>query len=393
MSDSLTSEQKMLVDIAKDITESYGESYFREKRLADEEPEEYIEEIADAGFFGIPIPTEYGGEGMGMEELVYAIEAIGEAGGWDIVGRFTLNTVFGGVVLSKYGTEEQKEEYLPDIASGDIQWALGVTEAKTGSNMLRTQTFAERDGDEFVINGEKAFNSGLEGADGYTFLARTKKFEDVDRRTDGLTVFLIDPDADGIEYEPVDLDIYWPAGEHTYTVHIDDLRVHESQVIGEVHEGFDPIFEVLNPERISVAAEHISRGRWAIDKAVDRAKEREVWGEPIGAHQGIQHPLAQAYADVETASTMVKRAARAYDDELDNVGELSNMAHLKAGQAGFDATDAAVETYGGASSVADYGITAVWSLARHQRIAPVTDNMKLNYIANNVLGLPRSYGV
>jgi acyl-CoA dehydrogenase len=393
MSEELTSEQKMLVDIARDITESYGESYFREKRLADEEPEEYIEEIADAGFFGIPIPVEYGGEGMGMEELVYAIEAIGEAGGWDIVGRFTLNTVFGGVVLSKYGTEEQKEKYLPGIASGDINWALGVTEAQTGSNMLRTNTFAERDGDEFVINGEKVFNSGLEGADGYTFLARTKKFEDVDRRTDGLTVFLIDPDADGIEYEPVDLDIYWPAGENTFTVHIDDLRVHESQVIGEVHEGFNPIFEVLNPERVSVAAEHISRGRWAIDKAVDRAKEREVWGEPIGAHQGIQHPLAQAYADVETASSMVKRAAKAYDEGLDNVGELSNMAHLKAGQAGFDAADAAVETYGGASAVADYGITAVWSLARHQRIAPVTDNMKLNYIANNVLGLPRSYGI
>lgn len=393
MSESLTQEQQMLVDIAVDITENFGESYFREKRLADEEPEEYIDKIAEAGFFGIPIPVEYGGEGMGMEELVYAIEAIGEAGGWDIVGRFTLNTVFGGVVLSKYGTEEQKEEYLPKIANGSLQWALGVTEPKAGSNMLRTNTFAERDGDEFVINGEKVFNSGLEGADGYTFLARTKPFEEVDRRTDGLTVFLIDPDADGIEYEPVDLDIYWPAGENTFTVHIDDLRVHESQVIGEVHEGFDPIFEVLNPERISVAAEHISRGRWAINKAVERAKEREVWGEPIGAHQGIQHPLADAYADVETASTMVHRAARAYDQGHDNVGELSNIAHLKAGEAGFEATDVAVETYGGASAVSDYGITAVWSLARHQRIAPVTDNMKLNYIANNVLGLPRSYGV
>lgn len=393
MSEELTQEQRLLVDTARRITESYGESYFREKRLADEAPTEYLDEIADAGFFGIPIPTEYGGEGMGMLELVHAIEAIGEAGGWDIVGRFTLNTVFGGVVLAEYGTEEQKEEHLPKLASGEAHWALGVTEANAGSNMLRTGTFAERDGDEFVINGEKAFNSGVEGADGYTFLARTTKFEDVDRRTDGLTVFLVDPEDPAVEYEPVDLDIHWPAGERTFTVHIDDLRVHESQVIGEVDQGFDPIFQVLNPERISVAAEHISRGRWAIDRAVDRANEREVWGEPIGAHQGVQHPLADAYASVETASTMTKRAARAFDAGRDNVGELANIAHYKAGEAGFEAADVAVETFGGASSVADYGITAVWSLARHQRIAPVTDNMKLNYIANNVLGLPRSYGV
>jgi acyl-CoA dehydrogenase len=237
------------------------------------------------------------------------------------------------------------------------------------------------------------FNSGVAQAEGYTFLARTTKFEDVDRRTDGLTVFLVDPDDPAVTYEPVDVDIYWPAGEHTYTVHIDDLRVHESQVIGEVDEGFDPIFEVLNPERVSVAAEHIARGRWALDQAVDRANEREVWGEPIGAHQSVQHPLADAYASIETASTITERAARAYDEGYDNLGELTNIAHYKAGEAGFEAADAAVEIFGGASAVADYGITAVWSLARHQRIAPLTDNMKLNYIANNVLGLPRSYGV
>ncbi|WP_255152056.1 acyl-CoA dehydrogenase family protein [Halorarius halobius] len=385
-------EQTMLVETAKDIVDEYGESYFREKRLADEEPEEFVEDLADAGFFGIPIPVEYGGQGMGMLDLVYAIEAIAEAGGWDAVAKFTLNTVFGGVVLSKFGTEEQKEEYLPKIADGEMDWALGVTEANTGSNMLNTQTFAERDGDEFVINGEKAFNSGLDQADGYTLLTRTKTMEESDRRTDGLTVFLVDPDADGIEYEPVDLDIYWPAGENTFTVHIDDLRVHESQAIGEIHGGFAPIFEVLNPERISTAAEHLGRGWWVLDKAVQRAKDREVWGEPIGAHQAIQHPLAQSYVDMKSASTMVKRAAWAYDQGQDNVGELSNIGHLQAGNAAFEAADNAVETFGGGSAVADYGIAAVWSLARHQQIAPVTDHMKLNFIANNVLDLPRSYG-
>ena len=388
----MTAEQKLLVTTAREITERFGESYFRDKRLANEEPVEYVETIAEAGFFGIPIPIEYGGEGMGLLDLVYAIEALGEAGGWDAIGKFTLNTVFGGIVISEFGTEEQKEAYLPKIASGELNWSLGVTEPNTGSNMLRTTTFAERDGEEFVINGEKIFTSGLDQADGYTLLTRTKRYEDVDRRTDGLTVFLVDPDADGIEYEQVDLDIHWPAGDNTFIVHLDDVRVHESRIIGDLHGGFAPIFTVLNPERVSTSSEHLGRGKWVLNKAVERAKDREVWGEPIGKHQGIQHPLAEAYANLVTASTMVKRAAAAYDNGADNVGELANIAHFKAGEAGFEAADTAVETYGGGSAAAEYGIAAVWSLARHQRIAPIPDNMKLNYIANNVLGLPRSYG-
>lgn len=387
-----SSEVRMLIENAKDIINSYGASYFREKRLAEEEPTEAIDDLADQGYFGIPLPEAYGGEGLGLAELVAAIEAIGRSGGWDIVTRFTLNTVFGGLVISEYGTPEQKETYLPQIAAGEMDWALGVTEPDTGSNMLRTKTFAERDGDEFVINGEKAFNSGLDTADGYTLLTRTRPFDEVERRTDGLTVFLVDPDSEGIDYEPITLDTYWPAGDNTFTVHIDDLRVHESAIIGEVDDGFSPIFDVLNPERISTAAEHIARGRWALDKAVEQASERTVWDEPIGAHQAIQHPLAQAYADIEAASTMVHRAAWAFDTNRQTVGELSTIAHLLAGNAAFDAADAAVETFGGASAVADYGIAAVWSLTRHQQIAPVTDNMKRNFIANNVLNLPRSYG-
>lgn len=386
-------EHRLLVDSAKDIIDGFGETYFRDRRIQDEEPEEFVDAIADAGFFGIPLPTEYGGEGMGMLDLVYAIEALGEAGGWDALGQFTLNTVFGGLVTAKYGTEAQKEEYLPGIASGDVHWALGVTEPNTGLNMLRTSTVADRDGEEFVINGEKVFTSGLDKADGYTLLTRTTDISDVDRRSDGLTVFIVDPDDPAIEYEEIDLDMYWPAGEGTYTVHIDDLRVHESNVMGEVDRGFDPIFDVLNPERISTAAEHLGRGKWALSEAVDRAKEREVWGEPIGAHQGVQFPLAESYADLESASTMVKRAAAAYDTGADRIEELTNIAHLKAGRAGYQAADAAVETFGGSSFVSEYGIAAVWSLSRHQKIAPIPDNMKLNSIANNVLNLPRSYGI
>jgi acyl-CoA dehydrogenase len=385
-------EQRLFVQTAEQIVNDYGETYFREKRLNQEEPKEFLDEIAEAGFFGIPLPEEYGGEGLGMLEVSLAIRALGRAGAWEHLSRFTTNTVFGGLTLSKYGTEEQKERHLPNLAAGKEVWALGVTEPNAGSNMLRTGTFAERDGDEFVLNGNKVFNSGLDVAEKYVILTRTKAFDEVDNRTDGLTLFLADPEDDGIEYEPVDLDIFWPAGHNTFTVHIDDLRLSEDQILGELHNGFKPVFDVLNPERISTASEHIARGKWVLDKAVNYAKEREVWGEPIGAHQGVQHPLAESYADLESAATMLDKAATAADKGNDNATELTNLAHLKSADASFDAADNAMETYGGTSSVADHGIAAVWSLVRHQKIAPITRNMKLNYIANNVINLPRSYG-
>lgn len=388
----LSQEQRLFVQTAKDIVNDYGETYFREKRLEEEEPEEFLDEIGKAGFFGIPLPEEYGGEGLGMHELALVIRALGEAGAWEHLSRFTTNTVFGGLTLAQYGTEEQKERHLPNLARGEEVWALGVTEPDAGSNMLRTDTFAERNGDEFVLNGSKVFNSGLDVAEGYVILTRTKRFDDVDKRTDGLTLFIADPEDDGIKYEPVDLDIFWPAGHRTFTVHIDDLRLHEDQILGELHEGFKPIFNVLNPERISTASEHIARGKWVLNKAVDFAKQREVWGEPIGAHQGIQHPLAESYADLESASTMLDKAATSTDKGNDDAAELTNLAHLKAADASYQAADNAMETYGGTSAVADNGIAAVWSLVRHQKIAPITRNMKLNYIANNVINLPRSYG-
>jgi len=383
----------MLMQSAETIVEDFGASYFREKRLAGEEPTAFLEEVESAGFFGIPLPVEYGGEGMGMYELSLAIEALGTAGAWEFTSRFTTTTVFGGLTLANYGTDEQKDTHLSDIAAGKETWTLGVTESGAGSNMLRTETTAERDGDEFVVNGSKVWNSGLDRAEMYVILTRTKPFDEVEERTDGLTLFLAAPEADGIEYEPIEADIHRPAGHETFTVHIDNLRVHESQILGELHRGIEPLFDILNPERISTGSEQLARGKWALDQAVDYAKEREVWGEPIGAHQGVQHPLAESYADLSSANLLLKRAAEAFDEGEEGQGELANLAHLKVADAAFDAADNAVETFGGASAAADHGITAVWSVCRHQQIAPITRNMKLNYIANNVLDLPRSYGV
>lgn len=389
----MSKTQELLVKTAEDICDRFGDSYFKEKRMADEKPEEFVDAMTEAGFFGIPIPTEYGGEGLGLIETVYAIEAFSVGGGWFDLGGLTSNVFFTGMV-NQYGTEEQKEEYLPKMASREHTWSIGVTEPESGTNMLATKTFAERDGDEFVINGEKAFNSGLGVRDVYALVTRTKRADEVDKRTDGFTLFLVEnpSDREGIDLDPVDLDMYWYPEEHTYFVYFDDFRIPEEQVLGEIDGGVKPIFSMVNAERISTAAAHVGRGKWALEQAVDRAKSREVWGEPIGAHQGISLPLAEAYSELETASTMVKRAAVAFDNGQDNVGELANIAHLEASKAGFNACDVAVETFGGASSMNDYGIMQVWSLERHQCIAPLPENMKLNFIANNVLGLPRSYG-
>lgn len=387
-----TETQRMLVETAREIVEGFGESYFREKRLANEAPTEYLDAVADAGFFGIPFPEAFGGEGMGMLEVVFAIEALGRAGAWSPLLPFTENVAIGGQILLKHGTDEQKRTYIPRIVDDDMSWAIGVTEPNTGTNMLRTSTFARREGDEFVVSGEKIFNSGLDAADRYVLLTRTKRFEDVDDRRDGLTVFLVDPGEPAIEYAPIDINVHWPLGQQTYTVHIDDLRVHESQICGGLHDGAEVIWSALTPERITTGMAHVARGWWALDRAVDYATTREVWGEPIGAHQGVQHPLARAHADLLTASTMVKRAANAYDSEATNTSELANVAHLQAGDAAFDAADAAMETFGGSSVAAEEGLAAVWGLLRHQRIAPLPDNMKLNYLAHNVLDLPRSYG-
>jgi acyl-CoA dehydrogenase len=379
--------EQMIRSSVSDIAESYGEDYFREKEYEGEFPEEFWNDLGDGGWLGAHIPEEYGGQGMGLQELVVITEEIIKGGGFSTVIELT-HLTFGGVILAAHGTEEQKQRWLPEIAAGEVPWSLGVTEPDAGLNTLNITTSAEKDGDEWVIDGRKIFISAAEEAARITVLARSLAPDDADDRTHGFTLFNIDPEDSNVDYDEIPLGIWWP--DPTYNLYLDDVRVHESQVVGDVHEGFRHVFDTLNTERVVTATTANSVGHYAIDKAVEYANEREVFDAPIGSHQAIQHPLADAYADLEAARMLNHKAAWLYDNDKD-AGPAANMANLRSSQAAWDATDAAVQTFGGMSASAELPISKMHQYVRHERIAPVSEQMQRNYIGHHLLGMPQSY--
>jgi len=382
-----TELERTIRSSVREIAESYGEEYFREKENAGEFPREFWSDLGDGGWLGAHIPEEYGGQGLGMEELVIIAEEIIMGGGFATAVELT-HLTFGGVTLAAHGSEAQKSEWLPKIALGEVPWALGVTEPDAGLNTLDITTTAEKDGDEYVINGRKIFISNAAEAARITVLARTLPKEEADRRSHGFSVFLIDPDDDDVDYDEIDLDIWWP--DATYNLYFDDVRVHESQLVGEENKGMHHLFDTLNTERIVTATTTNSIGRYAVRKAADYANDRVVFDEPIGGHQAIQHPLADAYADLQNARLMIRKAAWLYDNDKD-AAAASNITNLTSSQAAWDACDAAVQTFGGMSASADIPVSKMHQYVRHERIVPVSEQMQRNYIGHNVLGLPRSY--
>ena len=386
---ALSEEHELMKTAVKDIASQYGNDYWQDVHAEHRVPEEIFEDLAEGGWFGIPLPEEYGGHGLGLLDTVVVMEALCEAHCWETTFRFTMSTVFGGISLTEHGSEEQKERYLPSIANGEDVWALGMTEPDAGLNSARISTAAEKDGDEYVINGRKQWISGMEFADHLLLMTRTTPYEEADSRFDGLTMFIVDPEADGIEYSEIPLDMYYT--EPTYDLFIDDLRVHEDQILGEVGAGMQHVFSMLNVERITAALSAWGAGKEALDKGVQYAKDRAVWSEPIGAHQAIQHPLAEAHMKMESARTQLRKAAWQYDNQVGDVGEVSNIANYLACQAAWEACEASMTTHGGMSASQEMGIAAAWGVARHQRTGPVSEEMILNYIGQNILGLPRSY--
>jgi acyl-CoA dehydrogenase len=383
-----TEEHRLMVSAVKDIASDFDEDYWREVRADNRMPLEFHERLAEGGWLGIPFPEEYGGQGMGLLEHVIVIEALAEAGAWIGANGMVTGTIFGGLSILAHGDEETRQEYLPAIADGQL-WALGVTEPEAGLNTANITTFAERDGDEYVINGQKQWTSGMNHADQLLLLTRTTKKEDADSPYDGLTMFICDPQDPAIEYSEIPLDIYFT--EKTYQVHIDDLRVPESAILGEKGKGLRQIFATLNTERVTTAAQNWGAGLHTLNVASEHAKNRVVWSEPIGAHQAIQHPLADAYADLETARLAIEKAAWQYDHQEGDVGEASNIANLQAGKAAFAAAEAAMTTLGGMSASSEMGVAAAWEFIRHSRSVPVSEEMIRNYLGTHSLGLPRSY--
>jgi len=385
----LSQEHELMKNVVLDIADQYDDGYWQEVHAEKRPPTEIFEDLADDGWFGAPLPETYGGQGLDLLDTVVILEALCEGHCWETTFRFTMSTVFGGISIVENGTEEQKERYLPDIANGQDVWALGMTEPDAGLNSSRMTTRAEKDGDEYVINGRKQWISGMDFADHLLLVARTTPLEEVGRKFDGLTMFIVDPEADGIDYSEIPLDLYYT--EPTYDLFIDDLRVHEEQVLGEVGKGMYQIFGMLNVERITAALSAWGAGKEAHDQAVQYANDREVWSEPIGAHQAIQHPLADTHAKMESARTQLRKAAWQYDEQVGDVGEASNVANYLACKAAWEACEASMTTHGGMSASQEMGIAACWGVARHQRTGPVSEEMILNHIGQHVLGLPRSY--
>lgn len=380
--------ERMIRSSVRDLMEQYDEEYWREIRSTGEFPEAAWNDLAEHGWLGVSIPEEYGGQGMGIRELAIVIEEVSAAGAWPLGLKFVLSPLFGGETLTAHGTAEQKEEWLPKIADGEARWALGVTEPDAGLNTTNISTRAERDGDEYVVSGQKTWCSGAADADRITVLARTLPKEKADKPSHGFSVLLVDPEDPNVDLNEIPLDGYFP--DPTYTVHFDDVRVHESNLVGDEHEGLYQVFDTLNTERITTAACAAGTGRYALERASEYANDREVFDAPIGSHQAIQHPLADAYADIEAGALMNEKAAWLYD-QGETAGTEANLANLLCCKAGWEACEAATTTFGGMSLSREMGITAMNSYVRHLRIAPVSEEMIRNYIAEQELGLPRSY--
>jgi acyl-CoA dehydrogenase len=371
----------------REVCADFPDNYWRELDARREYPEAFIEAMTKSGYLGALIPEEYGGLGLTLTETTIILEEINRSGGNAQPAHAQVYVM--GTVL-KHGSEEQKREYLPKIASGELRLqAFGVTEPEAGSDTTRLRTTAVRDGDHYVVNGRKMYISRVQHSDLMVLLARTTPLDQVQRKSEGLSVFLIDlreAVGNGLTVKPRRVMI----NNETNELVFEDLRVPASSLIGEEGKGFRYILDGMNAERILIAAECIGNGMWFVDHATRRAGERVVFGRPIGQNQGIQFPIARAYISVEAADLMRFRAAELFE-RGEPCGAEANMSLLLAADASWEAANAAMQTFGGYSFDAEYDIERKFRETRLFQVAPISTNLILSYVAEHVLGLPRSF--
>jgi len=383
-------EQRLIVDTAAKVGEKYGLEYWRDLDARKAFPRELWQSVCSAGLAAAALPQEYGGSGLGMLELAMIIETLAASGAGSTVGQlFMNNSIFGGVSIARFGTEEMKRAYLPKLASGEMLFCMALTEPNAGSNSLEIETFARRDGNGFRINGRKIWITGVPEADKVLTIARTKRRDEVSRRTEGITMFLVDRDREGLTHSAIE-----KVGTNTLTsslVYFDDVWAGPDEIIGTLDGGWRELLDVLNTERIVTAACLVGTCDLAIRLAVDYANTRKVFGDtPIGAYQGLQFPLAQAYAESECARLMNYKAASLFDNGLP-YGTEANVAKLIASQAAQLATERAMQTMGGMGFAKESHVERLWRDARLFRFAPISEEMILNFIAQHYMMLPRSY--
>ncbi|MFI6699855.1 acyl-CoA dehydrogenase family protein [Streptomyces sp. NPDC050509] len=360
-------------------------------------------EAGALGYLGVNLPEEYGGGGGGIAELSLVLEELGAAGCPLLL--MIVSPAICGTVIARFGTEAQKRQWLPGLADGSRTMAFGITEPDAGSNSHRITTTARRDdqGDGWILNGRKVFVSGVDIADATLVVGRTEG-----RTGNGATgslkpcLFIVPRDADGFARTPIDMELQ--AVEKQFELVLDDVRLPADALVGDEDAGLRQLFAGLNPERVMTAAYALGMARYALDRAVEYAKTRQVWAAPIGAHQAIAHPLAQSHIEIELAELMLRKAAHLYDagdsaeggagggaGEGTGAGEAANMAKYAAGEACVRAVDRAVHTLGGNGLTREYGLASLVTAARVARIAPVSREMILNYVSHQSLGLPKSY--
>jgi hypothetical protein len=380
-----TQERQELRKAVAKLGAKYGRDYFEKAAAEGRKTTELWNEAGALGYLGVAVPEEYGGGGGDIGDLAAVCEELAAAGSPLLL--MVVSPAIVGTIIAQYGTEDQKKALLPGLADGSSTFAFSITEPDAGSNSHEITTTATRDGDDWVLNGTKTYISGVDEASHVLVVSRT-----ADHKTGNLkpALFLVPTDVDGFTYHEIDMGIVSP--EKQFTLFFDDVRVPSDALIGSEDAGIDQLFAGLNPERIMGASFALGTARLALAKAQEYAQQRQVWKAPIGSHQAIAHPLAESYIEIEMARLMTQKAAALLvAGDLMLAGEAANMAKYAAGEAVCHAVDRAIQTHGGNGLANEYGLVQMLAGSRLSRIAPVSKEMVLNFIAQFSLGLPKSY--
>ncbi len=385
MTFTLTDEQRALKAAVYELCKQYPPEYWRELDAKREYPEAFVSELTKAGYLAALIPQEYGGAGLGMMEAAIILEEINHSGGNAAACHAQMYIM--GTVL-RHGSEAQKRQYLPKIATGELRLqAFGVTEPNSGSDTTKLQTTAARKGDRYVVNGQKIFISRVLQSDLMLLLARTTPVDQLKKKTEGLSVFLIDiRGLKGLEVRPLRMMM----NHSTNALFFDNVEIPAESLIGLEGKGFAYILDGMNAERILVASDSLGDGRWFIEKAVAYAGQRVIFGKAIGANQGVQFPIAKAHMAVEAGDLMRTKAAKLFDAGL-SCGPEANMAKYLAAEAAWDAANACIDAHGGYGFAEEYDVERKFREARLYKTAPINNNLVMAYVGEHVLGMPRSY--
>ena len=387
MSFALTDDQKALKTAVYDLCKQYSPEYWRDLDAKREYPDALVNDLTKAGYLGVLIPQEYGGAGLGIMEGALILEEINRSGGNAAACHAQMYIM--GTVL-RHGSEQQKKTYLPKIATGELRLqAFGVTEPNAGSDTTKLQTTAIRNGDSYVVNGQKMFISRVLQSDLMLLLARTTPVAEVKKKTDGLSVFLIDIrhlKGKGLEVRPLRMMM----NHSTNALFFDNMEIPADSLVGQEGKGFSYILDGMNAERILVASDSLGDARWFIEKAVAYSGQRVIFGKPIGANQGVQFPIAKAHMAIEAADLMRTKAAKMFDSGIP-CGPEANMAKYLGSEAAIDAGNACMDCHGGYGFAEEYDIERKYRESRLYRAAPINNNLIMAYVGEHVLGMPRSY--